>query len=135
METKSFALQRYVQREAESATAGIADAAVTICRVQDGLDAASVATAISAQAKRVNDGDMRDIEAKLVASIATLDALFHSYITKSEQAPSPRMQEMYAKMAFKAKGQAIRATEALATIKEGPMVIAKQVTWRPARSR
>ena len=127
METKSHALRQYEQNRADAATNGLARAAVTIAHVEDGLAARDVLHAISEQAKRVNAGDLRDIEARLVASIATLEALFHRYIAKSEQAPSPRMQEMYAKMAFKAKGQAIRAAEALSGIKAGPLVIAKQV--------
>ena len=127
METKSHALQQYEKRQADAATQGLASAAVTIAHVEDGLAAQAVLNAITEQAQRVNAGDLRDVEAQLVASIATLDALFHRYIAKSEQAPSPRMQEMYAKMAFKAKGQAIRAAEALTGIKAGPLVIAKQV--------
>jgi hypothetical protein len=127
METRSHALQQYEQRQADAATRGIANAAVTIAHIEDGLSAQAVLNAITEQAQRVNAGDLRDIEARLVASIATLDALFHRYIAKSEQAPSPRMQEMYAKMAFKAKGQAIRAAEALSGIKTGPLVIANQV--------
>ena len=125
--TKSLTLQRYEQQQAEGITTGLARAAETIAHVEDGLPAQSVLRAISEQAQRVNSGDMRDIETRLVASIATLDDLFHRYIAKSEEAPSPRMQEMYAKMAFKAKGQAIRAAEALSGIKAGPLVIARQV--------
>ncbi len=127
MTAPSNFVQQYEQRQAHAATQGLASAAVTIAHVEDGLAAQAVLHAITEQAQRVNAGDLRDVEAQLVASIATLDALFHRYIAKSEQAPSPRMQEMYAKMAFKAKGQAIRAAEALTGIKAGPLVIAKQV--------
>ena len=127
MENKSHALQQYEQQQAEAITNGLAAAAVTIAHVEDGLAAQAVLNALTEQAQRVNAGDFRDIEARLVASIATLDTLFHRYIAKSEEAPSPRMQEMYAKMAFKAKGQAIRAAEALSGIKISPLVIAKQV--------
>lgn len=126
--TKSLTLQQYEQRQADAATQGLANAAVTIAHVQsESLDAGAVLQAITEQAQRVNAGNLNDIEARLVASIATLDTLFHSYIAKAEQAPSPRMQEMYTKMAFKAQGQAIRAAEALSGIKIGPLVIAKQV--------
>ncbi len=124
---KSQALQHMERAEAQAATNGVAAAAVTISMLGDGLSANAVLDAIKAQAASVNAGDMRGVEAQLVASIATLEALFHRYIAKSEDAPSPRMQEMYAKMAFRAKGQAIRAAEALSGIKAGPLVIAKQV--------
>lgn len=127
MGIKSQALQQYEQRQAEAAANGLAPAAVTIAHVEDGLAAQAILNAITEQAQRVNAGDLRDIEARLVASIATLDTLFHRYIAKSEEAPSPRMQEMYAKMAFKAKGQAIRAAEALSGIKAGPLFIARQI--------
>ena len=124
---KSQALQQVERAEAQAATNGVAAAAFTISMLGDGLSANAVLAAIQAQAASVNAGDMRGVEAQLVASIATLEALFHRYIAKSEDAPSPRMQEMYAKMAFRAKGQAIRAAEALSEIKAGPLVIAKQV--------
>ena len=127
MTTPSNFVQQYEKRQAEATTSGLAPAAETIAHIEDGLAAQAVLNAITEQAQRVNAGDLRDVEARLVASIATLDALFHRYIAKSEQAPSPRMQEMYAKMAFRAKGQVIRAAEALTGIKAGPLVIAKQV--------
>ncbi len=124
---KSQALQQVERAEAQAATNGVAAAAVTISMLGDGLSANAVLDAIKAQAACVNAGDMRSVEAQLVATIATLEALFHRYIAKSEEAPSPRMQEMYAKMAFKAKGQAIRAAEALSDMKVAPLVIARQV--------
>lgn len=64
---------------------------------------------------------------RLVAHIARLDSLFHEFMDKASAAPSPRMLEMYTRLALKAQCQAIRAAEAISGMKVGPLIVAKQV--------
>jgi hypothetical protein len=115
-------------RHAELLTNGVANAAVTIQRsLSDKPDSKAIMQAIMGQIERVKDGDLSDLEGRLVAHIATLDGLFHEFMDKAKSAPSPRMLEMYARLALKAQSQAIRAVEAITGMKMGPLIIAKQV--------
>ncbi|MFZ5488878.1 MAG: hypothetical protein ACOY44_03740 [Pseudomonadota bacterium] len=115
-------------RRAELLTNGVANAAITIQRsLSDKPDSKAIMQAIMGQIERVRGGDLSDLEGRLVAHIATLDSLFHEFMDKAKAAPSPRMLEMYTRLALKAQSQAIRAAEAITGMKMGPLIVAKQV--------
>ena len=115
-------------QRAELLTNGVANAAITIQRsLSTKTDSRAIMQAIMGQIERVKAGDLSDIEGRLVAHIATLDSLFHEFMDKAKAAPSPRMLEMYARLALKAQSQAIRAAEAITGMKMGPLIVAKQV--------
>ena len=115
-------------QRAELLINGVANAAITIQRsLSTKTDSRAIMRAIMGQIERVKAGDLSDIERRLVAHIATLDSLFHEFMDKAKAAPSPRMLEMYTRMALKAQSQAIRAAEAISGMKMGPLIVAKQV--------
>jgi hypothetical protein len=128
METTHTPSQDRESRRAELLTSGVANAAITIRRsLSDKTDSRAIMQAIMGQIERVKAGDLSDLEGRLVAHIATLDNLFHEFMYKAKSAPSPRMQEMYTRLALKAQSQAIRAAEAISGMKMGPLIVAKQV--------
>jgi len=128
METTLTNSQDRESRRAELLTNGVANAAVTIQHsLSDKTDSRAIMQAIMGQIERVKAGDLSDLEGRLVAHIATLDSLFHEFMDKARTAPSPRMLEMYTRLALKAQSQAIRAAEAISGMKMGPLIVAKQV--------
>lgn len=128
MQTTLTPSQDRESRRAELLTNGVANAAITIQRsLSDKTDSRAIMQAIMGQIERVKAGDLSDLEGRLVAHIATLDSLFHEFMDKAKAAPSPRMLEMYTRLALKAQSQAIRAAEAISGMKMGPLIVAKQV--------
>lgn len=128
MQTTLTQSQDHDTQRAELLTNGVANAAITIQRsLSTKTDSRAIMQAIMGQIERVKAGDLSDLEGRLVAHIATLDSLFHEFIDKAKAAPSPRMLEMYTRMALKAQAQAIRAAEAISGMKMGPLIVAKQV--------
>ena len=128
MQTALTPSQDQESRRAELLTNGVANAAITIQRsLSDKTDSRAIMRAIMGQIERVKAGDLSDLEGRLVAHIATLDSLFHEFMDKAKSAPSPRMLEMYTRLALKAQSQAIRAAEAVSGMKMGPLIVAKQV--------
>lgn len=128
MQTALTPSQDRESRRAELLTNGVANAAITIQRsLSDKTDSRAIMQAIMGQIERVKAGDLSDLEGRLVAHIATLDSLFHEFMDKAKAAPSPRMLEMYTRLALKAQSQAIRAAEAITGMKMGPLIVAKQV--------
>ncbi|MDA8260006.1 MAG: hypothetical protein KGJ74_11345 [Betaproteobacteria bacterium] len=128
MQTALTPSQDQESRRAELLINGVANAAITIQRsLSDKTDSRAIMRAIMGQIERVKAGDLSDLEGRLVAHIATLDNLFHEFMDKAKAAPSPRMLEMYTRLALKAQSQAVRAAEAISGMKMGPLIVAKQV--------
>lgn len=74
----------------------------------------------------VNEGDTRALEARLTAQASSLDAIFNSLAMKSIGSDTLRKLETYMRLALKAQAQCARTIEVIATIKNPPVVIAKQ---------
>jgi hypothetical protein len=128
METTLAPSQDRDMQRAELLTNGVANAAITIQRsLSNKTDSRAIMQAIKGQIERVKAGDLSDLEGRLVAHIATLDSLFHEFMDKAKAAPSPRMLEMYTRLALKAQSQAIRAAEAISGMKMGPLIVTRQV--------
>lgn len=85
--------------------------------------------AMTASAKRVKDGDLRDMEAMLVSQATVLNGLFADLIRRSSVNLGGgylEAGERYLKLAFKAQNQTRMTLETLITIKSPPIVYAKQ---------
>ena len=85
--------------------------------------------AMAASAERVKSGDMRDVEAILVSQATVLNGLFADLVRRSATNYSGQYfeaGERYLKMAYKAQNQCRMTLETLSTIKNPPVVYAKQ---------
>ena len=82
--------------------------------------------ALTEQINDVHNGNLQRPEAMLLTQAHTLDALFNSLAQKAlVQTEMPR-HESYMRLAFKAQAQCRTTLEALATIKNPPIIFAKQ---------
>jgi hypothetical protein len=85
--------------------------------------------AITASAERVKSGDMRDVEAILVSQATVLNGLFADLVRRSSVNLGGNYfeaGERYLKLAYKAQNQCRMTLETLSTIKNPPVVYAKQ---------
>ena len=84
--------------------------------------------AIERQAESVKNGDLSDVERKLVAQADTLDAIFCDMARRSAQNAGQYLEamEVYMRLALTAQRQCRATLETLANIKNPPVVIAKQ---------
>ena len=80
-------------------------------------------------AKRVKGGDMRDVEAILLSQATALNGMFADLASRSAQNRNGGYfdaAEKYLKLAFKAQNQCRMTLETLSTVKNPPVVYAKQ---------
>jgi hypothetical protein len=85
--------------------------------------------AMTASAKRVRDGDMRDVEAMLVSQATVINGLFADLVRRSSinlNSSYLDAGERFLKLAYKAQKQCRMTLETLSTIKNPPVVYAKQ---------
>lgn len=81
---------------------------------------------LTAQAKAVNGGDLNRAEAILITQAHTLNELFNTLARRAGNQEQLKNLETYLRLALKAQGQCRATLETLATIKNPPLVIAKQ---------
>ena len=86
------------------------------------LDLAALMDALSAQTKAATDGDLARAEAMLTAQAHTLDAIFNNLARRAINAEYMDKLDRYLKLALRAQAQCRATWEALATIKNPPMV-------------
>ncbi len=75
---------------------------------------------------KVNDGDTKALEARLIVQASSLDAIFNSLALKSIASETMSKLEVYMRLALKAQAQCARTIEVLASMKNPTLVIAKQ---------
>jgi len=80
------------------------------------------------KAAKVNSGDISELEATLAAQAVSLDTIFNELARRAAMNMGQQLHatESYMRLALKAQAQCARTIEALATIKNPPVVIAKQ---------
>ena len=81
---------------------------------------------LAQQIDEVHSGSMKRPEAMLLAQAHTLDALFNNLACLAQSRKFLKNKETYLKLAFKAQGQCRTTLEALAAIKNPPVIFAKQ---------
>lgn len=92
------------------------------------LPIASLFTAFAEGGKRVNANDMRDVEATLMSQATVLNVMFGELSRRAAANMGEYLQtsELYLRMAFKAQNQCRMTLETLSTIKNPPVIYAKQ---------
>ena len=75
---------------------------------------------------KVNAGDLSALESTLTAQATTLDTVFNSLARRANISDTITKLEIYMRLALKAQAQCARTIEVLATMKNPPVVFAKQ---------
>jgi hypothetical protein len=84
---------------------------------------------LEASIKRIQDGDMRKCEALLMGQAQALQSMFMSFARRAlVQEYQPNLESFF-RMALKAQNQCRMTLETLATIKNPPIVFAKQANF------
>jgi len=81
---------------------------------------------LSTQIDKVNAGDMKRPEAMLLMQAYTLDGLFNNLARKAQIQSHMPHYESFLRLALKAQGQCRSTLETLSTIKNPPVIFAKQ---------
>ena len=83
-------------------------------------------TALTQQIDEVHGGSMKRPEAILLSQAHTLDALFNNLASRAQSQEYIKNKDSYLRLAFKAQAQCRATLEALAAIKNPPVIFAKQ---------
>lgn len=94
----------------------------------DDVSLADACAALAEQARAVNRGDLHDVETMLVAQASALNAMFGSLASRAHANAGEHFPaaESYLRLALKAQSQCRTTLETLATIKNPPVVFARQ---------
>ena len=101
-------------------------AAHTIEKWESYLDGADLSYELTKQVNSVANGDMNRPEAMLLSQAHTLDALFNNLAMKAKDQTHMPHLESFLRLAFKAQAQCRQTLETLSTIKNPPVIFAKQ---------
>ncbi len=83
-------------------------------------------TALGTTTNKVLDGNMKPVEAMLIAQAQALQVIFTTFSRRAINADYQQTLESYFRMALKAQNQCRMTLETLANIKNPPVVFAKQ---------
>lgn len=83
---------------------------------------------IQEKTKKINDGDLSELESTLAAQVVSLNSIFNTLAIRSAENMSEHVKasEGYMRLALKAQAQCARTVEVLATLKNPPIVFARQ---------
>ena len=103
-------------------------ARVFLSNLHSDLDLSELVTELSNQCAKASGGDLSRAEGMLTAQSHTLDAMFGSLARRAHAnlREYPDAAERYMRLALKAQSQCRATLETLATIKNPPVVIARQ---------
>lgn len=95
---------------------------------RDDLKLMPVIEQLTEQADRVHGGDLKRLEAMLTTQAHSLDAIFNTLAQRAASNMGQHLDatERYLRLALKAQGQCRATLETLATIKNPPVVFARQ---------
>ena len=74
----------------------------------------------------VSNGNLKGLETTLTAQATTLDTMFNSLAIRANNSDTMPKLEIYMRLALKAQAQCARTIEVLATMKNPPVIFAKQ---------
>ncbi|MFZ1640507.1 MAG: hypothetical protein WAV07_03525 [Candidatus Contendobacter sp.] len=94
--------------------------------VSDKLDLPILIRALRDQAKAVNTGDLAQAEGMLINQAVALQSLFARLVERGMAADLLAPYEVHMRLALRAQAQCTRTLEVLASIKNPPVVFAKQ---------
>jgi hypothetical protein len=92
------------------------------------LPIAQLVTALTEGGKRVNENDMKDVEATLISQATTLNIMFAELSRRAAANMGEYLKaaELFMRMALKAQNQCRMTLETLSNIKNPPVIYAKQ---------
>jgi hypothetical protein len=90
------------------------------------VDASGLLNAMTDETKRVRDGDLSYVEAMLLGQATTLQTVFVNLLSKATSESNLKHWEAFLRFGLKAQNQCRMTLETLATIKNPPVVFAKQ---------
>ena len=93
---------------------------------KDTHDVNLLAAELGRQVEAVNRGDLQRVEGMLIAQAHTLDNIFSNLARRAQGQEYLKQWEAYMRMAMKAQNQCRMTLETLATIKNPPVVFARQ---------
>lgn len=113
---------------AQTITQPTVQAAVTLFDLGkvEGATVGALRDELSAQVKRVTDGDLKRVEAILTAQAHTLDALFNNLTRAALASQLLNQYETKFRLALRAQAQCRTTLETLTAIKNPPVIFAKQ---------
>lgn len=94
---------------------------------KDTHDVNVLAAELGRQVEAVNRGDLQRVEGLLIAQAHTLDNIFSNLARRAQGQEYLKQWEAYMRMAMKAQNQCRMTLETLATIKNPPVVFARQM--------
>ena len=94
----------------------------------DKIDFTEAVEVMKEKSQKIIAGDLSELEATLSAQVITLNTIFNTLTLRSAHAMGNSLKpaETYMRLALKAQAQCARTAEILATIKNPPIVFAKQ---------
>lgn len=92
------------------------------------IDITEAVSVMRDKVSKVNTGDTSELEATLTAQAVSLDAIFNELARRAALNMGEYMQatETYMRLALKAQAQCARTIEVMATMKNPPVIFAKQ---------
>jgi hypothetical protein len=120
----------------EVAAYRVINRAENVSKLAEQIDVPAMLDQLRAEASAVNRGDFSQVESMLFNQATALQTLFSSLCEKGLGAEYLNQYEAYVRMALRAQAQCTRTLEVLATLKNPPVVIAKQanVTTGPQQN-
>lgn len=94
--------------------------------VGDLIDTPGMLAALRAQGEAINAGDVNQVEAMLVNQATALQSLFARLIERGVAQDSLPQYEAHMRLALKAQAQSRATLETLASVRNGPVIYARQ---------
>ncbi len=94
----------------------------------DKIDFTEAVEVMKEKSQKIIAGDLSELEATLAAQVVTLNTIFNTLTLRfaHSMGNSLKLTETYMRLALKAQAQCARTAEILATMKNPPIVFAKQ---------
>lgn len=92
------------------------------------VDLAEAIEVMREKTEKINAGDLSELETTLTAQVVSLNSIFNTLAIRSANNMGEYLKtmEVYMRLALKAQAQCARTIEVLATLKNPPIVYAKQ---------
>ncbi len=90
------------------------------------IDLSEAMKVMQEKVNKVNAGDLSGLESTLIAQATSLDTMFNALARRGNQSDTMPKLEIYMRLALKAQAQCARTIEVLATMKNPPVIFAKQ---------
>lgn len=94
----------------------------------DKVDLTEAVKIMKEESEKIVAGDISQLESTLAAQVISLNAIFNTLVSRSvtNMGSYIKATEVYMRLALKAQAQCARTAEILATIKNPPIIFAKQ---------